>query len=233
MRGAGVCWSCSIALAAGWVRGSWATASEDDQVEDSRAQPRRKMLPVYGPRVNGAAQQAMAQKLRSVPISRERATATSDHPKITEAAVLGKGKMGLTRWDKLPEGIVGRKRDATVCPADYQLCPASLNGGCCPSNSICDMSSCLPNTAAPGKACGMASYIPCGLDVGGRLLSFVDFMNSANKLKAAAVHPITCVSPTVANPHPASPQQPPWEPQMELYTPHVPPTSAEGGVSPP
>lgn len=176
-----MCWSCSIALAVAWVRGSRATASEGDGIEDSKAQPRRKTLPVYVARVNKAAQQAMAQKLRSVPISRERATATSDHPKITEAAVLGKGKLGLTRWDKLPEGIVGRKRDATVCPADYRLCPASLSGGCCPSNSACDVSSCIPNTAAPGTACGRASYIPCGLDVGGRLPYLVYFMNSANK----------------------------------------------------
>lgn len=60
-----------------------------------------------------------------------------------------------------------QKRDATICPADYSLCPASLSGGCCPTDRSCGISSCYPTTAPPPTECSMSGYIVCGIDQGG------------------------------------------------------------------
>jgi hypothetical protein len=91
---------------------------------------------------------------------------TMSHPKITEAPVV-KRKLGSNKWDMIHEGIQQQKRDATECPEDYQMCPASLNGGCCPNDRVCGMSSCIATTAAPASACGLAGYIPCAIADGG------------------------------------------------------------------
>ncbi|KAA8572680.1 hypothetical protein EYC84_003274 [Monilinia fructicola] len=53
------------------------------------------------------------------------------------------------------------------CPTDYQLCPKSMNGGCCPSNRSCGASSCYLSSAAPASACGVSGYTACGIDAGG------------------------------------------------------------------
>jgi hypothetical protein len=90
------------------------------------------------------------------------------YPKITEAPSLFKRKLGSSRWDLIHEGIQGQKRDATACPADYQLCPKSVGGGCCPNDRLCDTSSCLPTTPGPSTACGQVGYVACGQDDGGK-----------------------------------------------------------------
>lgn len=94
---------------------------------------------------------------------------TIAHPKITPGPSLGKRKIGSSRWDLIHDGIQGQKRDATECPADFQLCPKSLKGGCCPNDRVCGSSSCLPTSAAPASACGMSGYIACGASDGGKL----------------------------------------------------------------
>jgi hypothetical protein len=88
------------------------------------------------------------------------------HPKITPAPVV-KRKLGSIKWDIIHEGIQGRKRDEASCPSDYQSCPASLNGGCCPNDRECGASSCFAKGAAPASACGKTGYIACGVADGG------------------------------------------------------------------
>lgn len=95
------------------------------------------------------------------------------HPKITPGPSLGKRKIGSNRWDLIHDGIQGQKRDATECPVDFQLCPKSLNGGCCPNDRVCGSSSCLPTSAAPASACGMSGYIACGASDGGKLYIYI------------------------------------------------------------
>lgn len=98
---------------------------------------------------------------------------TIAHPKITLGPSLGKRKIGSNRWDLIHDGIQGQKRDATECPASFQLCPKSLNGGCCPNDRVCGSSSCLPTSAAPASACGMSGYIACGASDGGQLYIYI------------------------------------------------------------
>ena len=92
---------------------------------------------------------------------------TAAHPKITQAPLL-KRKLGSLKWDVIHDGIQGRKRDAAAsCPTDFQLCPESMKGGCCPNDRVCGLSSCFAKSAAPASACGKSGYIECGVNDGG------------------------------------------------------------------
>lgn len=91
-------------------------------------------------------------------------------PKISYQGIV-KRKLGSNHWDKIHEAIQGRKRDASECPSDYQLCPKSMNGGCCPNNRSCGTSSCYLTSAASTSACGVSGYTACGIDAGGKFLS--------------------------------------------------------------
>lgn len=91
---------------------------------------------------------------------------TVAHPKITQAPLL-KRKLGSLKWDIIHDGIQGRKRDAASCPTDFQLCPESMKGGCCPNDRVCGTSSCFAKSAAPASACGRSGYIECGMNDGG------------------------------------------------------------------
>lgn len=72
-------------------------------------------------------------------------------------------------YDERPMHITAhpQKRDATICPANYSLCPASLSGGCCPTDLSCGTSSCYPTTTAPAQCTISPGYIACDLDQGG------------------------------------------------------------------
>jgi hypothetical protein len=89
------------------------------------------------------------------------------HPKITAPPNILKRKVGSTKWDMVHDGIQGKKRDAASCPLDFQLCPQSLNGGCCPTDRVCGTASCFATSAAPASACGIAGYVACGIEDGG------------------------------------------------------------------
>lgn len=103
------------------------------------------------------------------------------HPKITEPPSLMRRKLGSTKWDMIHEGIQGRKREAASCPTDFQLCPASLEGGCCPNDRECGTSSCYsPSTTAIVSACGVAGYVACDLDDGGTRSALVPPQTCAN-----------------------------------------------------
>ncbi|KAB8300051.1 hypothetical protein EYC80_000289 [Monilinia laxa] len=80
---------------------------------------------------------------------------------------IAKRKLGSNHWDKVHEAIQAQKRDASECPIDYQLCPKSMNGGCCPNNRSCGASSCYLSSASPASACGVSGYTACGIDAGG------------------------------------------------------------------
>ncbi|KAM0154310.1 hypothetical protein ACHAQE_000814 [Botrytis cinerea] len=97
-------------------------------------------------------------------------TMTTEFPKLSYPGIV-KRKLGSNHWDKIHEAIQGRKRDASECPSDYQLCPKSMNGGCCPNNRSCGTSSCYLTSAAPASACGVSGYTACGIDAGGKFLS--------------------------------------------------------------
>jgi hypothetical protein len=92
---------------------------------------------------------------------------TESHPRITQAPIVRR-KLGSNKWDQVHDAIQGRKRDATICPTDYQLCPQSLNGGCCPTDRVCGTASCYPATTGPASACGTVGYYACGIDAGGK-----------------------------------------------------------------
>lgn len=92
------------------------------------------------------------------------------HPKITEPPNFSRRKLGSIKWDMVHDGIQGRKRELASCPTDYQMCPESMKGGCCPNDRVCGTSSCYTTSAAPASACGVAGYIACGIDDGGEFL---------------------------------------------------------------
>ncbi|KAJ9149419.1 hypothetical protein NKR23_g4382 [Pleurostoma richardsiae] len=85
------------------------------------------------------------------------------------AAAMYQGKRDTVhRVDKVHVVVQYERRDAaSVCPTKYSLCPASLDGGCCPDGYACAASSCYATTAATASACGRVGYFACGADVGG------------------------------------------------------------------
>lgn len=91
---------------------------------------------------------------------------TTKFPKESHPA-LNRRKLGSNHWDKIHEAIQGRKRDVSECPSNYQLCPKSMDGGCCPNDRSCGQSSCYLTTTATATACGVAGYTACGIDEGG------------------------------------------------------------------
>lgn len=97
-------------------------------------------------------------------------TTVNIHPKITAAPAI-KEKLGSTEWDGVHEEIRRRKRNDETCAKDYQLCPKSLGGGCCPNDRVCGDTGCLPLPATTVLACGKEGYIACGLENGGMLLN--------------------------------------------------------------
>src|ERR1700709_137318 len=135
MRWTGICWSCAVVLA---FQGVWADVSDNKYKSGKTGKE-------YNERPNGWPGNFGQQKLESVIIE---SSTTVFYPKITQAPVF-KRKLGSNKWDMIHEGIQGQKRDATSCPADYQLCPQSMNGGCCPSDRVCGTSSCFAAGAAP------------------------------------------------------------------------------------
>ncbi|KAI1374771.1 hypothetical protein F4677DRAFT_155497 [Hypoxylon crocopeplum] len=58
------------------------------------------------------------------------------------------------------------KREASCQQPGYSLCPASVNGGCCPDNYACAVSYCYATTAGPTSACGSDGYYNCPLTAG-------------------------------------------------------------------
>ncbi|KAG4420975.1 hypothetical protein IFR04_005844 [Cadophora malorum] len=112
-------------------------------------------------------QRVVQEQRISLPTQTVRSTIIVSYPKITDGPSLVRRKLGSIKWDMIHDGIQGQKRDLTSCPVDYDLCPKSMNGGCCPTDRVCGTSSCFPNSAAPASACGKSGYIACGIPEGG------------------------------------------------------------------
>ncbi|KAF4627423.1 hypothetical protein G7Y89_g10728 [Cudoniella acicularis] len=158
MRTTRGCWICMAALAAGCIGRSWAMAGENE--EDTQGWEESSLdgspeLEMDGQKVivmvvtsesvfsnTHASQEIKDTTDLENPIPKDvftvvvtsKTTSTISHPKITEAPLLYRRKLGSTHWDNIHEQIQGQKRDATECSAGYQLCPQSLSGGCCPTD---------------------------------------------------------------------------------------------------
>ncbi|TVY17896.1 hypothetical protein LARI1_G004187 [Lachnellula arida] len=191
MRVGGSGWSRTAAMVASYVGVSWAIATDHQYALETSRNPNYippnrlpeldgqktavGVLPAELAASNGQkapeledttdAIAGVQQLLVTTTVSE--AVVTVAYPKITEGPSLLKRKLGSNRWDLIHEGIQGQKRDATACPADYNLCPKSMNGGCCPNDRICDTSSCLPTSAGPSSACGKVGYTACDIADGG------------------------------------------------------------------
>jgi hypothetical protein len=166
MLGPEICWSCTVGLAAGYIRESWRSIFPDkhrcggstEQKQNDKLAEARIVLP-----------QRVEYVQRILELSpTQHSTVIVAYPKVTEGPPLVRRKLGSNHWDVIHEGIQGRKRDATICATDYSLCPQSLGGGCCPMGRVCGSSSCYPSAAATASACGQVGYFGCGVEEGGQ-----------------------------------------------------------------
>jgi hypothetical protein len=166
MWGSGRCWSCTVRLAAEYIRGPWRSISSEahrcgismEQGTDNENAAARRLPSTR--RVEDG------QRILGVAATRHSAVIVA-YPKVTEGPPLVRRKLGSKHWDLIHEGIQGQKRDATICATDYSLCPQSLGGGCCPTDRVCGSSSCYPSSAATASACGQVGYYGCGVEEGG------------------------------------------------------------------
>jgi hypothetical protein len=162
----GICWACAVVLL---FPGVLADGPENNL--SPRSPEKGYVQRAGGERPRIFAQLRLETRLVQTSITstmyETSTTSTIYHPKITEAPVLRR-KLGSNKWDAIHNGIQGQKRDATSCPSDFQLCPQSMKGGCCPNDRVCGTNSCYAAAAAPVSACGKAGYIACGIDDGGR-----------------------------------------------------------------
>lgn len=145
-------------MLAGLVGGSWAESGST-----------QKSGTLNDGSLDRGVQKVVEEQRIALPAPTIKSTVTVSYPKITEGPSLVKRKLGSIHWDMIHNGIQGQKRDATSCPADYNLCPQSMNGGCCPTDRVCGTSSCFPSSAAPASACGRSGYVACGIPEGGEV----------------------------------------------------------------
>ncbi|KAI1439991.1 hypothetical protein F5Y02DRAFT_33027 [Annulohypoxylon stygium] len=76
------------------------------------------------------------------------------------------GEYQIHRLEKHYELLRHPKRDASCQQTGYSLCPASVNGGCCPEGYACAVSSCYATTGGPTSACGQDGYFNCPASAG-------------------------------------------------------------------
>jgi hypothetical protein len=73
----------------------------------------------------------------------------------------------VQRLEKSDHVVRHQRRDASCVRADWELCPASVGGGCCPSGYSCGESLCTATTAGPSGSCSQADYYQCPAERGG------------------------------------------------------------------
>ncbi|KAI1389194.1 uncharacterized protein F4822DRAFT_272460 [Hypoxylon trugodes] len=78
------------------------------------------------------------------------------------------------------------KRDASCQQTGWSLCPASANGGCCPTGYSCAESSCYATTAGPTSGCGTEGYYDCPLTAGPGNCCPVGFICGRERCEAPA-----------------------------------------------
>ena len=166
MLGPEICWSCTVGLAAGYIRKSWRSMFADKRRCGGSMEQRQNDEHAEGRRVSPQRVEYVQKILELSPT--QHSTVIVAYPKVTEGPALVKRKLGSNHWDLIHEGIQGRKRNAPICATDYSLCPESLGGGCCPTGRVCGSSSCYPSSAATASACGQVGYFGCGVEEGGQ-----------------------------------------------------------------
>jgi hypothetical protein len=164
MLGPEICWSCTVGLAAGYIRESWRSIFADKRRCGGSTEQKQNHEHAEAPDVLPQRVEYVQRILELSPA--QHSTVIVAYPKITEGPPLVRRKLGSNHWGLVHEGIQGQKRDATICATDYSLCPQSLGGGCCPIGRVCGSSS-----AATASACGQVGYYGCGVEEGGQCFS--------------------------------------------------------------
>ncbi|KAI0598691.1 hypothetical protein F4775DRAFT_168810 [Biscogniauxia sp. FL1348] len=87
---------------------------------------------------------------------------------LARESVASYGDEYQIQWINKDNNVIRHPKRDTSCPlTDWKLCPASVNGGCCPNNYECDVSSCFATTAGPSTGCGSrVGYYDCPLTAG-------------------------------------------------------------------
>ncbi|KAH6724444.1 hypothetical protein BKA61DRAFT_30082 [Leptodontidium sp. MPI-SDFR-AT-0119] len=147
---------CRGAIVLGLVGGSWASSRDTESG-----------IPDDDGRIGAGIQKVVQEQRIILPSPTVKSAIIVSYPKITDGPSLVRRKLGSVKWDMIHNGIQGQKRDLTSCPVDFNLCPKSMNGGCCPNDRVCGTSSCFPASAAPASACGKSGYVACGIPEGG------------------------------------------------------------------
>lgn len=62
-----------------------------------------------------------------------------------------------------------RQEDGGVCGTSMKLCPSSKEGGCCPDNYDCGVSSCYATTKGPSTCGTKVGWYACAAVDGGKL----------------------------------------------------------------
>ncbi|CZR56871.1 uncharacterized protein PAC_06760 [Phialocephala subalpina] len=176
---------CTIALAAGFIPGTWATGTNERGAKRVKYRKGSKDRTNSGPKAaqkvvegEGAddrydgplrhwATTAQAVGLAPTPRPTKSSPPAVSNPKITEGPTLVRRKLGAMQRDVIHDGFLGKRGAADLCPTSYSLCPSSVGGDCCPNDYVCGTSSCTPNTATPATACGFSGYIACPIADGG------------------------------------------------------------------
>ncbi|KAG4438365.1 hypothetical protein IFR05_006127, partial [Cadophora sp. M221] len=147
-------WRGAIML--GLFGGSWASCRDTESE-----------TPDDDGRIGTGVQKVVQEQRIILPSPTVKSAIIVSYPKITDGPSLVRRKLGSIKWDMIHNGIQGQKRDLTSCPVDFNLCPKSMNGGCCPKDRDCGTSACFPRSAAPASACGKSGYVACGIPEGG------------------------------------------------------------------
>lgn len=64
--------------------------------------------------------------------------------------------------------VLDRRADSdNVCATSWQLCPSSLDGGCCPDNYDCAKESCYATTKGPSTCGTKVGWYNCDAVYGG------------------------------------------------------------------
>lgn len=69
--------------------------------------------------------------------------------------------------------VLDKRQDENngLCGTKMKLCPSSLEGGCCPDNYDCGVSSCYATTRGPSTCGTRVGYHACAAIYGGELTS--------------------------------------------------------------
>ncbi|KAL2071274.1 hypothetical protein VTL71DRAFT_12509 [Oculimacula yallundae] len=64
-----------------------------------------------------------------------------------------------TRTSTAVSTVTSTSTSATACPLNVKSCPASLGGGCCPTDRVCALSSCAPSSSSSSTSTPISSTL--------------------------------------------------------------------------